>query len=79
MPEGDVFGPNERPLTLTRDELLAVLDDLRNWVANDDSMEGRLAYEWGTERDTYNVSGVLRFGNSMGQGSVRMLRKEPGT
>jgi len=67
--------PNpERAITLSKEDFLAVLDDLRAWIAMDDSMEGSLAYEWASEPDTYRVQGFVRFGNSDGQGGARVLQ-----
>lgn len=71
---GDVFLPNQVPVTMTREAFLAVLDDLRASIATDDSMEGSLAYEWGDEPGVYRVAGALRVGNSQGQGGLRLLR-----
>jgi hypothetical protein len=73
---GDVFMPHDRPLTLSKDEFVAVLTDLLAWVQQDDSMEGSLAYEWGDQPGEYRVAGVLRMGNSMGQGGVRLLQEQ---
>lgn len=72
---GDVFSPHDRPLTVSKAELVAILEDLIAWVEADDSMEGSLAYEWGDEPGRYRVAGVLRMGNSMGQGGVRLLQE----
>ena len=74
---GAVFGPHDKPLKLTREQLLGILEDLRNWISEDDSMEGHLSYEWSEEPGKYNVAGFLRFGNSMGQGSARVLQADP--
>lgn len=61
----------------SKEEFLEILDDLRSWIENGDSMEGSLAYEtaWGKEDEpgSFRVQGALRFGTSMGQGSVRVL------
>lgn len=76
---GDVFSPGINPMTLTKDGMLALLGDLRSWIDGDDSMEGVLAYEWHPELPgQYRVAGVLRMGNSMGQGGVRLLRGDQG-
>lgn len=74
---GDVFGQSEIPLVLTKGQFLEVLTDLMDWIREDDSMGGRLAYEWGPVPGTYNVVGVLQMGNSQGQGAIRMLVGDP--
>lgn len=71
------------PAYLTKDEFLAILDDIRNLVAANDSFEGSLSYElpWSTElgdpvddsRSGFRVRASYRTGNSMGQGGMRML------
>lgn len=63
-----------KPTTLSRDEFLAVIDDLRARVAANDSFAGSFEYEvtdgsaW-----TFEVCGCYRVGNSMGQGGVCLI------
>lgn len=73
------------PVYLTKDQFLAVLDDIRELVVADDSFEGSLSYElpWNTYCDPvreddpsgpgFRVQASYRTGNSMGQGGMRML------
>lgn len=72
------------PVHLTKEQFLAVLDDIRDLVVADDSFEGSLSYElpWNTRCDPVNeddpsdgfrVRASYRTGNSMGQGGMRML------
>lgn len=70
---GSVFGPQQRPVLMMTQQFLELLDDLRSWIVQGDSMEGSLAYEWGNEFGTYRVHAALRNGNSMGQGGMRMV------
>jgi quinol monooxygenase YgiN len=71
------------PAYLTKGQLLAVLDEVRQLVAENDSFEGSLSYElpWSTElgdpvddsRSGFRVRASYRTGNSMGQGGMRMI------
>lgn len=69
----DVFPPDSKPLRMTQDELLRVLDRLRAAVAAGDSMEGSILYGWSSEPDLYDVGGLFRVGNAMGQGGAVVL------
>lgn len=71
------------PVYMSKDDLLAVLDDVRAQVAADDSFEGSLSYEfpWHTEMGDpaddptgpgFRVRASYRIGNSMGQGGMRI-------
>jgi hypothetical protein len=62
------------------DELLAILDDMRLRVANGDSFEGSIEYLMsepvlgaGVDAD-FAVLASYRVGNTLGQGSVRLIR-----
>jgi hypothetical protein len=62
----------------TKDELLAILDDIRESVANDDSFEGSIEYlmpePLGVDPQAdFAVRASYRVGNQMGQGSVRLV------
>ena len=64
-----------KPVGMSKDELLAVLDDIRAVVAADDSFEGSIEYlipEQELEAD-FAVRASYRTGNSMGQGGVRLI------
>jgi hypothetical protein len=53
--------------------LLALIDEMRLAVSNDDSFEGSLSYsmmEPGLERDEIEVGAFFRIGNSQGQGGA---------
>lgn len=64
------------PRFLTKGQLLAILEDIRTVVANDDSFEGSFSYEFPDDDDPPNgfrVRASYRTGNSMGQGGMRMI------
>jgi hypothetical protein len=63
---------------LTKDELVGVLRDAANVVAESDSFEGRIAYTFGSQPDTFEVDAFYRVGNSMGQGGARIILPTPG-
>ncbi|MEE6264959.1 hypothetical protein ACJ6WD_09505 [Streptomyces sp. VTCC 41912] len=59
---------------MTRDELVAVLDDIRDRVASGDSCEGKLAFLLGEDADRpYQVTAVYRTGQLLGQGSTVLV------
>lgn len=68
---------------MTREELLAVLDDMRARIELGDSFEGGINYlmPWAEELgdpvtdppDGFRVEGGYRVGNRMGQGGFRMI------
>lgn len=76
-----------RPVFMTRDELVAVLDDIRTRVAVGDSFEGFVEYTfpWDKELgdsetddgDGFRVRARYRIGNSEGQGSLRNFGRLP--
>lgn len=59
-------------MKMTTEELVAVLDDIKKRVQEKDSFEGSISYEKGDEKDSWEVVGAYRLGNSQGQGSVRV-------
>lgn len=65
------------PKYLTKDELLAVLDDLRAHIEANDSFEGSFEYTFPEQGDPsgdgFRVRASYRIGNSMGQGGMRMV------
>ena len=70
----DVFPPNSTPRVVDKHVLLEQIDFLRWLIENDDSMEGAIMYAWSEdEPGKYEIGGILRTGNSMGQGGVRIL------
>lgn len=71
------------PVYMNKDQFLTVLDDIKNYVTQDDSFEGSLSYEfpWSTECGDpvtdpkgpgFRVSASYRIG-SQGQGDVRIV------
>ena len=68
--------PRRRVPKLTpKDELLAILDDIRDRVSRDDSFDGSLSYEVDYEGGSphFWVQACWRVGNSNGQGGMRMV------
>ena len=68
-----------RPVPMSKDELLAVLDDIRARVAAGDSFEGYLRYsipEEPGEGVDFDVCAGYRIGNSTGQGGFRLIAGE---
>lgn len=59
-------------MKLSREQFVHLLTEWGQWVQENDTMEGSLQYEQ-VGSDEYEVGCALRFGNSMGQGSVRLL------
>jgi hypothetical protein len=62
-----------QPRKIDKAAFLLLLADLSAMIEADDSMEGNLTYEWSDEPGFYLVSGVMRTGNSMGQGGMRVI------
>jgi hypothetical protein len=60
---------------LTKAEFIILLEALIRDIAEDDSMEGSLSYEWGEEPESFRVQAALRVGNSAGQGGLRLIRE----
>jgi hypothetical protein len=62
---------------VTRDGLLAIIDDIRTHVAEGDSFEGFLNYLLPEDGDmpdiVARVEARYRVGNLQGQGSMRMI------
>lgn len=68
-----------RPVPMSKRQLLEVLDDIRARVADDDSWEGYLRYSVPEERGdgvAFDVQAGYRVGNSMGQGGFRLIAGE---
>lgn len=61
------------PVTMSREEFVTHLHWLIDRIEADDSFEGSLEYRWSERPGMYDVHGALRFGNSMGQGSMRLI------
>jgi hypothetical protein len=62
--------------TLNKQQLLAVLEDIKKSIENNDSMEGRISYSVMGEDlkpGEFEVEATYRVGNSEGQGSIRII------
>ncbi|WP_329390082.1 hypothetical protein OG211_12145 [Streptomyces niveus] len=68
---------------MSREELLKLLDDMRERVASRDSFEGHIQYLIAdvTNEHPFDVAAMYRVGNSMGQGGCVLVgaetREEP--
>lgn len=64
------------PVTMSRDELLMVLEDIKERVEAGDSFEGSVEYlipEEDAPPGSFAVRASYRVGNTMGQGGLRMI------
>jgi hypothetical protein len=65
------------PENMSREKLVALLDDIRARVASGDSMEGSFEYllpeQVGADPDSYDVTARYRTGNAAGQGGMRVI------
>ena len=65
------------PQNMSREQLLAVLDEIRQGVADGDTLEGSiqftLNYDEPAAEHPYDVQAAYRVGNSMGQGGMRLI------
>lgn len=63
---------------MSREELLALIDDLRERVAKGDSLEGHIQYLLAdtTAEHPFDVAAMYRTGNSMGQGGCVLVGAE---
>jgi hypothetical protein len=59
--------------TMTREELVALLDDIRDRVAAGDSLEGKLQYSLAPLGQGYEVGALYRIGQLLGQGSTTIV------
>lgn len=59
---------------MSREELISLLDDIRERVASGDSFEGKVQYLLGAEPGKpFEVAALYRIGNRLGQGSTRLV------
>ena len=59
---------------MSREELLALIDDIRERVASGDSFEGKLQYLLGTDSaKPFEVAALYRIDNKLGQGGTRLV------
>jgi hypothetical protein len=65
------------PVPVSKDELLAVLDDIRERVLHDDSFEGTVSYSLPEPGDApemqFRLRAAYRVGNLAGQGGMRLI------
>lgn len=75
-----------KPVPMTKETLLALLDDIRAHVDAGDSMEGSLEYlmPWDEEKNEiiegadFVVRAAYRIGNLQGQGGMRLIGTRDG-
>jgi hypothetical protein len=68
------------PKRMHADELAALLRDMADRVPAGDSFEGRISYEIGdVAAHEFDVEGMYRIGNRMGQGGMRVIRGDEPT
>lgn len=60
---------------LPEDQFVGLLKWLAEHVEARDSAGGFLEFEWSDTPGIYNVRAGLRFGNSEGQGSMRLIQE----
>jgi len=75
MSDSSEENPDTR-VKMTTLELSRELREIASLVEQRDSMEGSIIYEATDERGVYKVGGCYRFGNSEGQGGVRLLEMD---
>ena len=66
-------------MKMTRDDLAALLDDIKARVLAGDSWEGRISYTAMDEdllSEEVRVEGCYRIGNTEGQGGIRMIASD---
>ncbi|MFF8784729.1 hypothetical protein [Streptomyces sp. NPDC015125] len=59
--------------TMNREELVAGLDDIRDRVAAGDSLEGHIRYSLTPAGQGYEVDGLYRTGQLLGQGGAIII------
>lgn len=59
--------------SMNREELVALLDDIRDRVAAGDSLEGKLQYSLTPVGQQYEVGALYRIGQLLGQGSTTIV------
>lgn len=65
---------SERPVPVSKDELLRILANVVEHIENNDSFEGRINYGISEDPDAdFEVIAVYRIGNSEGQGGMRVI------
>lgn len=76
--EEDSGSPEDHMVTLTKEQFLSVLEDIKTSVMNNDTMEGCLNYSamhMDLKPGEFKVVGAYRIGNSQGQGGTRIISK----
>ena len=62
---------------MKKEKFIEFLKEVINAVEHNDSMEGRIQYEWGKEFEDYHVDAFVRVGNSLGQGGCMVIDEFP--
>jgi hypothetical protein len=65
-----------KPKIVTKEQLIAILQDMISHIQQDDSFGGCVEYEAGEEDDNFGVVASYRIGNSEGQGGMRIIDGE---
>lgn len=68
---GEIQGAAEIP----EGDFVALLHWLTERVEARDSAGGYLEFEWSETPGVYNIRAGLRYGNSMGQGGMRLIQE----
>lgn len=58
---------------MTKEGLLRLLDQIKDEISRDASMEGSLEYQWSSKPGELNVQAFIRTGNDQGQGSAMVV------
>ncbi|MEV7466202.1 hypothetical protein AB0O20_06755 [Streptomyces kronopolitis] len=59
--------------SMNREELVTLLDDIRDRVAAGDSLEGHIRYNLNPIGEQYEVGALYRIGQLLGQGSTAIV------
>jgi hypothetical protein len=65
-----------KPVNTSKEDLLAIIDNIRDLIEINDSFEGQLIYSMPGEEKAehpFDVYACFRIGNSRGQGGIRMI------
>ena len=59
---------------MKKEQLIQLLEQTITALKENDSMEGRIMYQFGDEPGTFNVDAFVRVGNSQGQGGAIIVQ-----
>jgi len=65
-----------KPINMSKEDFIQVLKDILQTIENDDSYEGNLTWLMPEEENAehpFDIIATYRIGNSVGQGSTRMI------